>query len=256
LHPSEQSLLEALATVRAATVAQLTRAHVTEHQAPDPETAGRTVRKNLVRLMAFGLVRRFINTARDRKIGPAGYVYVLTNVGARLAGRLEALGQRQRKIWHPSQAAIDHWLSITDLYADLRAEAADGNLTIREFQVEGDAKRIYRDSYGAEHLLRPDALVRLTSGDMQLSWFVEMDRATESPRRIADKCRRYRAYELTDLEYRQHGVFPGVVFIVPDEARARVIRRVITTQPSEARGLFWVTTKADAIKALTHPNPT
>jgi len=256
LHPSEQSLLEALAAVRVATVAQLTRAHVTEHQAPDLETASRTVRKNLARLMTFGLVRRFVNTARDRKVGPAGHVYVLTNVGARLAGRPEALGLRQRKIWHPSQLAVDHWLSITDLYADLRAEAADGNLTIREFRVEGDARRMYRDSYGAEHMLRPDALVRLTSGDMQLSWFAEMDRATESPRRIADKCRRYRAYELTDLEYRQHGVFPGVVFIVPNEVRSRVIRRVIAAQPPEARGLFWVTTKTDAIKALTHPNLT
>jgi hypothetical protein len=135
-------------------------------------------------------------------------------------------------------------------------EAADSNLTIREFRAEGDAKRIYRDSYGSQHMLRPDALIRLTSGDMQLSWFVEIDRATESPRRIADKCRRYRAYELADLEYRRYGVFPGVVFIVPDEHRARVIQQVIASQPPEARGLFWVAIKTDAIRTLTHPNVT
>lgn len=252
--PSEQALLDALATVRVATVAQLARIAAGEYHASDPDTATRTVRKNLARLMTFGLVRRFINTARDRKIGPSGYIFVLTNIGARLAGRPEALELRQRKIWHPSHAFLDHWLAITDLYADLRTEAAHGDVTIREFHTEGDAKRIYRDSYGSQHMLRPDALVRLTSGDTRVSWFVELDRATESPRRIADKCRRYRAYELTDLEYRQHGVSPGVAFIVPDGHRFEVIQQVIAFQPPEARGLFWVTTKADAIKTLTRPD--
>lgn len=204
--------------------------------------------------MSFGLIRRFVNTAAERKIGPPGYVFVLTASGTRLTNRAVWPEAHQRMSWRPKQLTLDHWLSITELYADLRAEARSGNLTLREFQVEADALRSYRDGYGRPQVLRPDALVRLTAGDMVLSWFVEIDRATESPRRIIDKCRRYRAYELTDLEYRQHGVFPGVVFIVPDERRASVIRRVAASQPPEARGLFWVTTKADVIQALTHPN--
>ncbi|MEV0534726.1 replication-relaxation family protein [Kitasatospora sp. NPDC050463] len=102
-------------------------------------------------------------------------------------------------------------------------------------------------------VLRPDAFVRLATGDTLLSWFIEVDRATESPRQLAAKCRRYRAYELTDLEYRQHGVSPGVVFVVPTEHRADRIRRVIASQPLDARGLFWVATKAEAVQTLIRP---
>lgn len=245
---ADDALLQALGTVHVATAAQLASL--------EGDQPGRTTRKRLSRLESYGLVRRFINTARDHKIGPAGYIFVLTGRGARLAGRPEALGLRQRKIWHPSQAFIDHWLAITDLYVRLVASARAGDLRLREFRAEGDAKRSYRDSYGRLQILRPDACVRLATGDMLLSWFVEIDRATESPRRIAAKCHAYRAYELSRQEQRHHPVFPGVLFIVPDEARARVIRRVIAGQPSDARGLFWVATKAEAIKALTHPNLT
>lgn len=249
--PSEQSLLKALATVRVATVAQLARIEIKQNLAP--ETTLRTVRKSLKRLVAFGLVRQFPNTANERRIGPPGYVFTLTSLGSRRANRTTAFDTRQRLAWRPKQATLAHWLAITELYADLRAVTLADDLTIREFQAEGDAQRHYRDSYGRKQVLRPDALVRLAVGDRLLSWFVEVDRDTESPRRIADKCRRYRAYELTDLEYRQYGVFPGVVFVVPTEHRAQAIRQVIAAQPADARGLFWVAVKDEAVQTLIRP---
>ena len=44
--------------------------------------------------------------------------------------------------------------------------------------------------------------------------------------------------------------FPGVLFIVPGDHRARRIAGVIADQPPEARGLFRVTTEAAALTAL------
>ncbi|MEV0538100.1 replication-relaxation family protein [Kitasatospora sp. NPDC050463] len=142
--PSEQSLLDRLATMRVATVAQLIHLE-TGDQVSD--TAIRTMRKRLARLESYGLVRRFANTARDRVPSPPGYVFVLTNVGARLTDQIETVGLRQRKVWHPSHAFIDHWLAIGDLYVQLSVEARGGEVAIRDFQIEGAAKRDYRDRY-------------------------------------------------------------------------------------------------------------
>lgn len=239
--------------MRVGTVAQLARL---EADGQGIETARRTTRKRLSHLESYGLVRRFINTARDRPTGPPGFVYVLTTVGARLTGQpdLPGLGLGQRKVWHPSRAFIDHWLAIGDLYVELSVRARSGDVAIKEFNIEGSAKRNYRDGYGRMQILRPDAFIRVATGGNVLSWFIEVDRATESPRQLAQKCRAYRAYELSRQEQRHSGVFPGVLFIVPDERHAGVVGQVIASQPPEARGLFWVTIKAEAIDALTHPD--
>ena len=141
------------------------------------------------------------------------------------------------------------------MYVSLVEESRRRDLKILKFEVEADAMRLYPDGAGRTVVIRPDAYLHLVVGDVELHCFLEIDRATENPRRIADKCQAYRAYELTDIEYEQHGVVPGVMFIVPDEQpqRAQVIARVIAAQPDDARDLYRVTMEAGAITALSIP---
>lgn len=68
--------------------------------------------------------------------------------------------------------------------------------------------------------------------------FIEVDRATEHQDKIRDKCIRYwRAYQAWPGD-----VYPRVLFVVLDQARADSITRVIQASPVEARRRFEVCT--------------
>ena len=71
----ELALLKGLATVHVMTTAQVARLVIADLEAA---TALRLARRHLERLRRFGLVRRFADRARDRRVGAPGYVHALT----------------------------------------------------------------------------------------------------------------------------------------------------------------------------------
>ncbi|WP_274562389.1 replication-relaxation family protein [Streptomyces spiramyceticus] len=238
-----------LGTIKVATTNHIAQVVFADHV---PVTAQRLAQRHLQRLTRFGLVHRFDNVSQEhRRRGASGFVHGPTSAGLRLVGREPHRGQR--KAWQPTPARIDHWLAITDLYVCLAVDARAGGPIIREFLVEGEAKRTFRDASLRQRFIYPDVLVRLLHDGLELSWFVEIDRGSEGLLPIAQKCRAYRAYELSGLEQAQHAVFPGVLFVVPDEHRARRLGGVIAAQPASARGLFQVARQSDALAALRTP---
>jgi hypothetical protein len=248
LTPRERTLLDGLGVVRIATTEQLARVVIGE---AGPGTAVRLVRRHLQRLRAAALVRRFEDRAWDRRAGAPGYVHALTAAGLRLVGSEQGIGIRQRSSWRPSYLFLAHALGISELYVRLTELERGGGPRLREFRAEGDAARFYRGPSGEQLIVRPDALVRLGVGDTEVSHFVEIDRGTEtSPSTIAAKCAVYRRYELSGEEARQYGVFPGVLFIVPDAKRGRTIATVISRLDVNGRGLFAVATEDEAIQVL------
>jgi Replication-relaxation len=248
----ELQLLGELGRLQVATTGQLARLMFGN---ANEETATRLARRHLQRLGRSRLVRRFADRSRDRRVGAPGHVHALTAAGLRLIGAEHGTGGGQRKAWRPSAPFLAHRLAISELYVQLAEQTRAGGATVREFWAEPDCWRRYTGTAGQRLTLKPDALVRLGTGDLELSWFVEMDLGTERPATIADKCRCYRSYELAGEEVRRHGVFPGVMFIVPNHRRARVIAAVIARQPTDARALFTVATQDKALAALTQPEP-
>lgn len=249
----EHELLRELGRLQVATTGQLARLIFAE---ASPETAARLARRHLQRLTRSGLVRRFTDRSRDRRVGAPGHIHALTAAGLRLIGAGRGTGGRQRKSWRPSVPFLAHRLAISELYVRLAEQSRAGGPPIREFAAEPDCWRRYTGSAGQALALKPDALVRLGVGDLELSWFVEVDLGTERPATIADKCRSYRSYELAGEEVRRHGVFPGVMFIVPSDGRARAIAGVIARQPAEAKTLFTVATEDEVMSALARPEVT
>lgn len=69
------------------------------------------------------------------------------------------------------------------------------------------------------------AVIRV--GDYEDHYFFEIDRATENPARVLHACRRYQRYWQTGLEQQRHGLFPAVVWIVPNETRRWQLQRHI-----------------------------
>jgi hypothetical protein len=247
LTPREHDVVQALATAHVMTTSQVARFVFADHE---PDTAVRLARRHLERLRRFGLVRRFDDRARDRQVGAPGYVHALTSAGLRLCGEQHGLGIRQRASWRPSYAFLTHRLAISELFVRLSEQERAGGPQLREFSADPDCWRPFTGLAGQRLVLKPDALVRLGVGDTEVSTFCEVDLGTERPATIADKCQAYLAYELSGEEQRRHGVFPGVLFIVPSKERARVLAAVIARQPTDTQELFAVATEDQALAAL------
>jgi hypothetical protein len=63
---------------------------------------------------------------------------------------------------------------------------------------------------------------------------------TSAPSRVLTKCRRYVDYYRTGAEQRQSGVFPLVVWVVPDEKRKNTLEQYIETEMGGVKALFQV----------------
>jgi hypothetical protein len=67
-----------------------------------------------------------------------------------------------------------------------------------------------------------------------------VDRATQSASVLAQKCVAYRRYAATGREQERTGVFPQVLFLVPDERRKAFVVDVLAKQAPESWKLLRV----------------
>lgn len=78
------------------------------------------------------------------------------------------------------------------------------------------------------------------------------DLATESLPTIERKCLRFIAYWRSGVEQQQCGVFPEVLWVVPDEHRRANVERVLGRKALRDSGLFRVTLAQEAVEALVN----
>ncbi|HEX3779025.1 MAG TPA: replication-relaxation family protein [Pseudonocardiaceae bacterium] len=155
--------------------------------------------------------------------GSAQYVYQLGRAGWRLLGT-------RGKYW-PFRAVNLHALAVADCFTSLAAADRAGECALLRF----DPEPACHVAVGAV-TLTPDAYVEVgyRHRGVKLSVWLEVDRGTEHRETIKEKCVRYwRAYQQWESE-----VFPSVVFVVPDEQRARQIEQIIAGGPAEAQAIF------------------
>ncbi len=105
----------------------------------------------------------------------------------------------------------------------------DKTLTLQEIQFEPDC---WRDK------LKPDLYAVTISNKYAYHWFFEIDRDTEAPVRIISKCRRYADYYRSGAEQKLRGVFPLVVWLVPDEKRKTSLEQHIKSEMGGFGKLF------------------
>jgi len=103
---------------------------------------------------------------------------------------------------------------------------------------------------GRDVILKPDAFVRLGSGPFEDSWWLEVDLATESSTVLKRQCQAYLSYLQTGREQHVHGVFPRVLWIVPDKRRGDLLKRAISTLPATPGELFVITLQACLVDVL------
>lgn len=208
-----------------------------------PYAAIRATRRNLTRLMNFGLISHLPQVIGGVRGGAQGMVWHLTEQGARLLDLgTEREGKRKRRLG-PSPTFLRHTIAVAEAYTQI-AELCqrEASMKLVSLSIEPMCWRGYEKA-GKQISLRPDLYAETVADGYLYSWFIEMDLDTEALPVIVEKCKRYLEYYRTGREQQATGVFPLVVWLVPTEDRKQKMREVIkkTFQNRQAR-IFLVIT--------------
>ena len=229
LSARDWTVLATLGRVRMATTGQLIRLcylGITQRRA----------QQSLASLVSRGVLARLSRPVGGVRSGSAGYVYVLDVAGKRL---LHPDQRVLRRSDDPGGRFLAHSLAVTELYVRLVEADRTTDLELGDFVGEPACWRPYASAYGRA-VLKPDALLITRQDKYEDRWFIEVDRATEGRTVIAGKCELYRHYWQTGTEQARYGVFPRVLWLVPDEHRKAAIVDVLGRQPEISWPLFTV----------------
>jgi hypothetical protein len=240
------ALLESLRDQRLMTGEQLRRLYL-----PDGEqvTQARKMRRTLSRLTELGVVVRLNRQIGGVHSGSEGHVYGLSGRGYAVLDQ-SSEGRRHRAVTEGKLAFQDHVLAVSELCVSMHEHSRRGAFDLLDFQAEPDCWRRYTGSGGQLITLKPDAFVRLGVGAYEVSAFIEQDLSSESLPTIYRKSQRYVEYWRCGIEQHQHGVFPAVWWLVPDQKRLNGVVRTLRTLAHDVQALFRVALTSEAVTLL------
>lgn len=249
----DEEILGVLDAHRFLTSAHVQRLCFTSHASA--LAAARASRRVLHRLESLGVITGTRRRVGGLGAGSAAAVWMLTSTGKRLLSMRRGLGAIGR-VREPGSRFVQHYLAIADTRLALQGAATDGRLQLTAVEIEPKAWRSYLGLSGERLYLKPDlyaATVTVSGGvlsEYEVLWFIEVDRGTESIPTLLKQCKQYETYRRTGTEQNQHGTFPLVLWIVPDNHRADRLTAGIAAarlQPEHYR----VTTPKKLIEVIT-----
>lgn len=242
LKPIQKAILNDVARLNVTSGKQLRRLH---YQPTD--SARRMARLDLMQLVDLRVLARLERRIGGKRSGSEGFVYAMDVAGQRL---ISARNTNARHPWTPRRHHLRHALAVTELYVRLRETELQTENHLERFDTEPRCWRFYRGPGGAQAVLKPDAYLVTGSASYDDSWFIEMDRSTEPLTVISTKARAYCRYWQSGREQSREGVFPTVLFIVPDYKRRAAVIEALATLPAEHWHLFRVVTLDQAASAI------
>ena len=249
LSPLEMQIVDCVGTLRIATGGHLRSLF---YAGENESAEARKCRWTLNRLNTLGVLSRYERRVGGVRSGSDGYIYRLGTQGHRLVRWWkEGVDVRTHLAPEVGIHTMDHALEVANFYVGLKAEEARRGrerLEVLSFDVERACWRDYALGLGQVRSLKPDAFVRVAVGDIERSWFVELDRGTVMQRTRASHAADYR-------DYWRSGVtedMPGVLWIAQNDLVAAAAKRAI--QPHrEPQGLFVIATIETAVRVATEP---
>ena len=230
-----------LGTVRAfrfLTTRQLARQHfaMTDPHAVIPRSANSA----LQRLRDLGLLVNLERRIGGVRAGSGGHVWQITDLANRLL--VEHLGEESGPRTRPSEPSttfLDHTLAVAEVVITLQ-DTSHAGVEIEQLQLEPDCWRTYLGAAGETRTLKPDLASTNQTGGYTDFYFWEVDRATEAPNRVIRKCLQYQQYRATGAEQKVHGLFPAVVWVVPNQRRLDQLTRRLAAETEIDQRLFTV----------------
>jgi len=249
LSERDLAIVATLDRLRLASSLQIERLHQADSNAV---ANARQIRRILQKLVRLGVLIRLDRRIGGVRAGSSAYVYALDVGGQRIASASgPAGGSRLRRPWTPGYAFLAHRLAITELYVELVEAERSGSCDLLAYDAEPLSWRRFPRPEGGYLTLKPDAFLRLGLGQFEDSYFVEIDRGTESLPAVGRKLLAYRRHWQSGREQARLGVYPRVLFVVHDATRREAIMDLIRRQPAEAQPLFDVVLEDAALSTLT-----
>lgn len=238
LDERDTALLQHLADCRLMTGRQLQRLH---HGGD--ESAARAARRQLARLSGLGVVSRLGRRVGGVRAGSSGYIYTLSAVGQRLL----LPNQPRRRLTEVRDGFVSHTLAVAEVVTRLRLAHQRGDVDLLRLETEPRCWRRFQGVGGLDWL-KPDLHVVLAVGEDVLHSYVEVDQGSEHSPALVRKLRQYEtAYRLGPLGADE--VYPRVVWLVLDEHRADLLKRLCRTSGLTA-DLHAVALQEDALRAI------
>lgn len=249
-------ILHDLETFRLLTSDQIQRLHFGIGLRGRHETlvgAVRAANRVLTRIERLGVVERLPRRIGGPRHGSSSSVWQLAPAGERFLRALRGDPDR-RKFGSPGALFISHTIAIADIAVTLAERARDGGYAVLEIETEPTCWRSFQ-SHGGVLTLKPDLLLVTADPATETHSFCEIDLGTEHLPAIRRKCAIYQRYYRDGAEERIRGLFPAVVWIAPDEARATALRKGIAADGTLDPDLFTVVTTRDAPHVLAPYEP-
>jgi hypothetical protein len=211
------------------------------------QTAARICRRVLARLHRLRVIEPLKRRIGGIRAGSASYVWRVGPVGDRLQ-RLDPARPRARRK-EPSTRFLQHRLAVADCVCALTMADRTEDLELLRVVTEPDSWRPFAGLHGAREILKPDLYAVTASGDYEDHWFIEIDRGTESLPTVLHKCDQYDRYRRSGREQAARGIFPRVLWLVPDDHRMQRVQNGIHANRDLDQDLFRVAT-LDAVLPL------
>lgn len=226
------------------TASQIQRLHFNQNRTP--LTAARICRRVVKRLAERDVLQRTVRRVGGVQAGSTPYVYSLGTHGVRMVTdkRLHLFTQ------NPSKQFMQHTLALTELYVLLHELKQHSTLQQLKIQTEPECWHQYTSFLFGVSTLKPDMYIYLDTGADKLHYFIEMDRGTVGKTALVKKLRAYEIYYQAGREQQQHGAFPQVVWLVPDNKRKLKLEELCQPFNERMRGLFVIALQENALEAI------
>lgn len=264
LSERDLGILESLRTHRVLTTALIRRLHFPISNEPHEASNGRShatemaaavaAIRVLTRLESHRLIARLHRRIGGVRAGSTGIVWQLGASGERLL-RARHGDPARRRYSEPSPTFIAHTLAAADLAIQLQELARRGVIELLRLEAEPDCWRTFLSAHGARQWLKPDLFAITADGDYEHHLFIEADNATEHMPVIVRKALQYQRYANTGIHQQEHGLFPSVVWVAPNQQRKSAIRAALTTESQlqhlATAGVFHVVTAQEFPHLIT-----
>lgn len=239
----KKEILDTIYRVKFITANQLQRIFFTknEKRASNLRACNRMVNK----LKSHGLVDHLEQRIGGKQSGSGSKIWTITSAGYNLL-RLENqhLLVTRKRFYEPYPMFLEHSLAVSEIYTLLKELHRQKKIELLTIQNEPKCWRNFSDR-GISFYVKPDlfaSLIPAHENEYELSFYFELDRATEAPIRVIKKCKQYIAYYNSGIEQRLNGVFPYVIWITVNKKRQEQLIRYIQENLPKAVELFQVIT--------------
>lgn len=247
------AILESIQRFRLLSTNHIRRLHFAHGHATS-SAAVRATGRVLARLEALGLVTRLRQRIGGERGGSSSLAWQLGSTGDRLLRALTGRKQRRRYV-EPSTLFARHTLATSEQAVRLIEAAAAGRVELLRLDPEPACWRSFLTGPGIVTWLKPDLYVVTANIDFEDHTFIEIDLGSEHPPVVIRKAKVYQRYRATGRHEAEHGVFPAVAWVVPNEGRQAALQAALRADRDIDPSLFRVVTAASLIDAVTPGEP-